>query len=336
MDRVWLSIADANFELSFASHIEHDSYHILQNLITKSRLTVGRKCLEKFEEVTTELSAGGNIEQEEFDNRSNSFKVSLECTIKAESATVSDFLSQGRFQKWKIEELRKWTTEGEVIKTQWLDNLKGYFHGTLKFDNIVGGFVLDIQLSISDPQRRWFEDIPLGTDERASKLESEFEGLFNHFVKEAKKKYPPLAPTIRNTVFKFYSEDELVISRKFDFNDDEESTSKIHNFVWVNTEAIIESWKKSFGSIYGVKIAELQELIKIVAAELRDVKQYAKHIVEKIIVSTSPVIGNTRMRKEQILMYKFVRRVGGDKTDEDPRRMGFASQCCYAAHSISS
>ncbi len=164
----------------------------------------------------------------------------------------------------------------------WKGQLQQLIDSVFKFDKVVEDYNNDIKKEIeSHVQDYHFDKTSEGDRER--KMKERFEELFTKNLHNAESLYPPLEPQVPQKILDMYC--QHIVGRQHNFN------------LIKNDDEMIEgndiNQKPSFYDQYvgplwsrGRKLDIDKELTSKVESYLRDAKQYADHLVSKVINTT--------------------------------------------------
>jgi hypothetical protein len=253
--------------------------------------------VEEFEILQRKLQGEKNLE-ESFDHWWNIFRLNMEETIANEQDKVGKLLEERQGQRWKVEETKQWDKFCSDQERHWERQLQQLIDSVFKFDKVVEDYNNDIKKEIeSHVQDYQFDKTSQGDRER--KMKERFEELFRKKLRNAESRYPPLEPQVPQKVLDMYR--QHIVGQKHKFN------------LIKNDDVMIEgndiNWKPSFYGQYveplwnrGRKLDIDKELTSKVESYLQDAKQYADHLVSKVIDTTERLLDG-KSRQEQHFMH---------------------------------
>ncbi len=303
LELVWKCIETADFELGFLNRIEYMYYNDLRAKLLFRQQLVGKKYVEEFEILERKLQAEKNLE-ESFDHWWNIFRHNMEETIANELETVGKLLEERQGQRWKVEETKQWEKFCSDQERHWERQLQQLIDSVFKFDKVVEDYNNDIKKEIeSHVQDYQFDKTSEGDRER--KMEERFEKLFRKKLSNAESRYPPLEPQVPQKVLDMYH--QHIVGQKHTFN------------LIKNDDVMIEgndiNGKPSFYGQYvkplwnhGLKLDIDKELTSKVESYLQDAKQYADHLVSKVIDTTERLLDG-KPREQQLFMHTKAQRL---------------------------
>lgn len=298
LELVWNCIETADFELGFLNRIEYMYYNDLRAKLLLHQQCVGKKYVEEFEILERKLQAERNLE-ESFNHWWIIFRHNMEETIANEQDKVGKLLEERQGQRWKVEETKQWGNFCLDQERHWKGQLQQLIDSVFKFDKVVEDYNNDIKKEIeSNVQDYQFDQTSQGDRER--KMKERFEELFKKKLHNAESLYPPLEPQVPQKVLDMYR--QHIVGRQHNFN------------LIKNDDEMIEgndmNRKPSFYDQYvgllwnrGRKLDIDKELTFKVESCLQDAKQYADHLVSKVINTTERLLEDVKSRKERHSMH---------------------------------
>jgi hypothetical protein len=295
---VWNCIETADFELGFLNHVEYMYYNDLRTKLLQHQQRVGKKYVEEFEILERKLQAEKSLE-ESFNHWWNIFRHNMEETIANEQDQVGKLLEERQGQTWKVEETNRWYNFCSDQERHWNGQLRELIDSVFKFDKVVEGYNNDIKKEIESHVQDYQFD-KTSEEDWETKMMERFGKLFKEKLQNAESVYPPLAPQVPQKVCDRYH--QHIVGKQY-----------IFNLIQNDDEMIKDNQKISFvghimGTICnrGTKLDIDKELASMVENYLQDAKQYADHLVSKVIDATEKLLQHIDLKKHQQLMHTKV------------------------------
>jgi hypothetical protein len=307
LELVWNCIETADFELGFLNRIEYMYYNNLRAKLLLHQQRVGKKYVEEFEILERKLQAEKNLE-ECFNHWWNIFRLNMEETIANEQDKVGKLLEQKQGQRWKVEETKQWDNFCLDQERHWKGQLQQLIDSIFKFDKVVKDYNNDIKKEIeSQFQEYQFDNTSEG--DREKKMRERFEELFKKKLQDAESVYPPLEPKVPQKVLEMYQH-TLGRQYKFDLikNDDGMIDGNDVNQKHSYMGQVVGQVGQVMGAFCnrGRKLDIDKVLTLKVESYLQDAKQYADHLVSKVIDTTERLLEDVKARKERHSMHTKV------------------------------
>ncbi|CAK9275492.1 unnamed protein product [Sphagnum jensenii] len=298
LELVWNCIETADFELGFLNCIEYMYYNDLRAKLLLHQQRVGKKYVEEFEILERKLQAEKNLE-ESFNHWWNIFRHNMQETITNEQDKVGKLLEERQSQIWKVEETNRWYNFRSDQERHWKGQLQELIDSVFKFDKVVEDYNNDIKKEIESNVQDYQFHIT-SEDDRERKMMERFGKLFKEKLENAESLYPPLGPQVPQKVLDMYR--QHIVGRQHPFN-----------LIKNDDEMIKDNRKPSFYGQYlgplwnrGRKLDIDKELASMVENYLQDAKQYADHLVSKVIDATEKLLQDIKSREHQHSMHTKV------------------------------
>lgn len=259
LSRVWECISTADFELSFSSAVEYESYRILKGRLNDVRKELSKKYIEEFEGLELEL---GKMQDEGEDTREQLYKTleaQVSSTKEQAQMEVETIWKEPRWQKWRAQEESSWVKFCEDLDAGYRIRLDDYIAGILRFENVVREYEMKVKQEIAaliDAGTLQMEG--RSKEEYQEEKEKHFRDIFERIKHEAMESHPPYAGEVPRAVTTVYQDSE--VANRFNIFADEDHRE-------LQKEAM----------------SKLEEVLKQL---LRNVKQYSVHVVLNAIAHT--------------------------------------------------